>query len=278
MVKIISDSSALFSSKEARTSGFDIAPLSVTINGENFKELDEITTPELINKIDEGGIPKSSQPAVGDFIDLYNKYPEDDIIVITMASGLSGTYNSACLARNLCSNPDKVTVVNSRTLCGPQREMVIKAVQLAKEGADKDTILSAINTQIDNTYSYLIPRDFVFLRRGGRLNPLVAEISKLIKLVPVLTLSKDCSSLVSFTNQRNIAKAINKISAFLDDKNVNENYKFYITHADSLAEAQTVKEYVSAAFPNCDIEILLLSPVFTTQGGPKCIAIQTVLK
>ena len=278
MVKIISDSSTLFSSEEARNAGFDIAPLSVTINGENYKEFDELTTPELIKKISEGGIPKSSQPAVGDFVDLYNKYPEDDIIVITMASGLSGTYNSACLARNLCDNPDKVTVVNSRTLCGPQREMVLKAVRLANEGADKDTILAAVNTQIDNTYSYLIPRDFVFLKRGGRLNPLVAEIGRLINLVPVLTLSKDCTSLVSFTKQRSIAKAVNKIVTFLKDKNIDGKYSFQITHADYLEEAEVVKNYVSAAFPDCDIELMLLSPVFTTQGGPKCIAIQTVLK
>ncbi len=278
MVKIISDSSTLFSSEEARNAGFDTACLSVTINGKNYKEFDELTTPELIKKIAEGGIPKSSQPAVGDFVDLYNKYPEDDIIVITMASGLSGTYNSACLARDLCDNPDKVTVVNSRTLCGPQREMVLKAVKLANEGMDKTAILAAINTQIDNTYSYLIPRDFVFLKRGGRLNPLVAEIGRLINLVPVLTLSKDCNSLVSFTKQRSMAKAVNKISTYIKAKNVNENYKFHITHADCLEDAELVKEYVAAVFPDCDIEVMLLSPVFTTQGGPKCIAIQTVLK
>lgn len=278
MVKIISDSSTLFSSEEARRAGFDIAPLSVTVNGMNFKEYDKLTTPELIKKISKGYIPKSSQPAVGDFVDLYNKYPEDDIIVITMSSGLSGTYNSACLARSLCDNPDNITIVNSRTLCGPQREMVLNAVRLAKAGEDKNTILSAVNTQINNTYSYLIPRDFTFLKRGGRLNPLAAEIGKLINLVPVLTLSKDFTSLVSFTRQRSIAKAVNKIITYLKNKNVNENYSFQITHADSFEEAEIVKNYVYEAFPDCSIDVMLLSPVFTTQGGPKCIAIQTVLK
>lgn len=278
MVRIISDTSTLFSSAQAREEGFDIAPLSVTINGENYKEYDEITTNELIAKIAEGGIPKSSQPAVGDFVDLYNQYPNDDIIVITMASGLSGTYNSACLAKDLCDNPDNVTVVNSRTLCGPQREMVVKAHRLAKEGADKDTILAAVNKQIENTYSYLLPRDFVFLRRGGRLNPLVAEIGRLINLVPALTLSKDCTNLVSFTKQRSMVKAVSKITTYLKDKNINGDFKFHITHADALEYAETAKEYVSEAFPDCDIEIMPLSPAFTTQGGPKCIAIQTVLK
>ena len=199
MIRIISDSSTLCSTEQAKNIGFDIAPLSVTINNENFKEYDELTTDMLINKIKKGGIPKSSQPSAGDFLDLYNKYPDDELIVITMASGISGTYNSACVARNLSSRPEKITVVNSRTLCGPQREMVLKAVRLASQGSDKQTILASLNKQISCTYSYLIPRDFDFLKRGGRLSPLVAEIGKLINLTPVLTLSKESKNLISFT-------------------------------------------------------------------------------
>lgn len=278
MVRIISDSSTLFSTEGANKSGFDIAPLSVTINGKNYKEYDEVSSHDFIKKIYAGEIPKSSQPAVGDFLDLYNKYPDDEIIVITMSEGISGTYNSACLARNMSDNNKRITVVNSRTLCGPQRDMVLKAVSLAHNGSSKDHILSEINRQISATCSYLIPRDFDFLKRGGRLNPLVAELGKLINLIPVLKLSKDSKSLVSFTKQRTLSKAVNKIINDMKEYGVNHSYKIYIADADAKADAEIIKQLICRSFPHTCIESLDLSPVFITQGGPKCISVQAVLK
>ena len=278
MVRIISDSSTLFSKKQARILGIDIAPLSVTINGQNYKEFEEISTKELIEKISAGGIPTSSQPSVGEFLDIYNQYPDDELIVITMADGLSGTYNSACLARNLCGHSQNITVVNSHSLCGPQREMVLKALRLSMDGYNKSQILSDINRQISNTYSFLIPRDFSFLRRGGRLSPLAAKFGSLINLVPVMAANEEGNCLVSFSKQRTFSKAASKISTYLKEQNVDSTYKLYICHAGALQDAKLAAEILSEALSETEIEILLLSPVFTTQGGPKCISIQAVLK
>lgn len=102
MVRIISDTSTLYSTTEARQAGFAVSPLSVTIAGNSYREFDEISADAFVALIREGHMPSSSQPAVGDVAALYEAYPEDEILNIAMADGLSGTYASAVAAAGLC--------------------------------------------------------------------------------------------------------------------------------------------------------------------------------
>ena len=127
MLHIVTDSSTMYSVKEAQAQGFDLAPLSVTINNKTYKEYEEIRTPEFVEIIRQGYLPVSSQPSIGDVLDMYQRQPEGDILNITMADGLSGTYSSACSAKTMMEDQDRVVVWNSRTLCGPHRYMVLAA-------------------------------------------------------------------------------------------------------------------------------------------------------
>ena len=98
MVRIVSDSSTLYSSAQAREAGFTVAPLSVTIAGKSYKELEEIQLEEFVSIIGQGHMPTSSQPALGDVIAMYEACGHDEVINISMADGLSGTYSTAVAA------------------------------------------------------------------------------------------------------------------------------------------------------------------------------------
>lgn len=278
MIRIISDSSTLYSVEEGRKNNIDIAPLSITINNKTYVENEEINTTQLIEIINEGHMPSSSQPAVGEVINLYNKYPEDEIINISMADGLSGTYNSACMAKNMEENPDRIEVINSKTLCVPQRYLVDAAVKLVKLGKSKDEIVSEINRLIDTSKSFLIPKDFDYLIRGGRVSSLMGKIAGAIKLVPVVTIADDAKSLVKFTTARTLKKAVEKICESLKEAGIDKDHKIFISHAGAEDTAADIKKLIADKIEDVDIEIYELGPVFTTQGGPGCVAIQTIKK
>lgn len=278
MIRIVSDSSTLYSIEGAKKNNIDIAPLTVTINNVTYKEYEEIDTEEFIDIINEGHVPISSQPAIGEVVDIYNKYPGDEIINISMADGLSGTYSSACTAKDLAENPENIEVINSKTLCGPHRYIVDVAVKLVEMDKSKEEILKEINDMIETSQSYLIPNDFDYLVRGGRLSSLVGRISSAIKLVPVVTLSEDRTRLVKFTTKRSFSKAIEKICGELINYGVDSNYKIYVSHACKEELADKAKNIILDNINNADIEIKKLGPVFTTQGGPGCIAIQIIRK
>jgi len=278
MIRIVSDSSTLYSIEGAKKNNIDIAPLSVTINNVTYKEYEEIDTEEFIDIINEGHVPISSQPAIGEVVDIYNKYPNDEIINISMGDGLSGTYSSACTAKDLAENPENIEVINSKTLCGPHRYIVDVAIKLVEADKSKEEILKDINDMIETSQSYLIPNDFDYLVRGGRLSSLVGRISSAIKLVPVVTLSEDRTRLVKFTTKRSFSKAIEKICGELISYGVDSNYKIYVSHACKEELADKAKNIILNNINNADIEIKKLGPVFTTQGGPGCIAIQVIRK
>ena len=147
------------------------------------------------------------------------------------------------------------------------------AVELVKEGKTKQEIVDNINNALEDTKSYLIPHDFDFLVRGGRVSALVGKIGSAIKLVPVMTLSEDKQSLVKFATKRTFKKAIKKIVEEMIECGVDSNYKIYITHACKEDLAEEAKNIILNDIENADIDINLLSPVFTTQGGPGCVAI-----
>ena len=278
MIRIISDSSSLYSEKKGQEKNITIASLTVHINGKNYREYEDIETEEFINIINEGHMPTSSQPSIGHVVDMYNQYEEDEIINISMADGLSGTYNSACVARGMAENPERIHVINSETLCGPQNYLVDLAVELVKLGKTKNEIVSEIKKAMEETKSFLIPHDFDYLVRGGRLSPIVGKIGSVIKLVPVMTLAEDKKSLVKFTTKRTLKKAIQKISEEMINNNVDSNYKIYISHACNEKLAKDIKNIILEYIENADIEIKMLGPVFTTQGGPSCISVQYIKK
>ncbi len=273
MVRIVSDTSTLYSSQQAREAGFAVSPLAVTIAGNTYRELDEMTGEQFVEIIAKGHMPASSQPAIGEVMDLYEEYAGEEIINIAMADGLSGTYQSAVAAAEGAEN---ITVVNTTTLCGPHRYMVEKAVELAKEGKSRQEILTALDAMMATDLSFLMPADFDYLRRGGRLSPLVSLVGKTIQLAPVLTQSEDGGQLVMSAVKRSYKQALAHVSGKLAEHGVGKGWHIYITHAVHQARCDEAKAAMEAAFPEARIECYTLTPAFITQGGPACVAIQVI--
>ena len=276
MVRIISDTSTLYSTRQAREAGFAVSPLSVTIAGKSYREFDEISSDEFVAIINEGHMPTSSQPAIGEVTALYEEFAGDQILNIAMAQGLSGTYMSAVAAADLCDNADDITVVNSRTLCGPHRYMVERAVEMAKNGASLDELLAWLNRRMDSARSFLIPADFDYLRRGGRLSPLVSHVGKLAGLAPVMTQTEDGTRLTVASIKRGFKGAVKYCVDTLVKHGVGKGWKICISHAAAPEKAELALQLLTAAMPDAEFEIVPLSPAFITQGGPQCMAIQYV--
>ena len=276
MVRIVSDTSTLYSTAQAREAGFYVSPLSVTIAGENYREFDEISSEEFVAIINQGHMPTSSQPAIGAVTALYEELAGEQILNIAMAAGLSGTYQSAAAAAELCDNCDDITVVNSRTLCGPHRYLVEQAVKMAADGASLEELLAWLNRRMDSAKSFLIPADFDYLRRGGRLSPLVSHVGKLAGLAPVMTQTEDGTRLTVASIKRGLKHAVKYCVEYLQKHGVGRGYKVYISHAAAPEKAELALQMLRTAMPEAEYEIIPLSPAFITQGGPGCIAIQYV--
>lgn len=277
MVQIITDSSTLFTEEEAKKMGIEVLPLCVNIGDLEGRDL-QIDMADFYDRIEKGGIPKSSQPPIGEVMDAYERYPDAEIINIAMADGLSGTYQTACGAREMVENKDNITVINSKTLCGPHRYMVKKAQQMKKAGKTAREIIAWLEKAKESHESFLIPQDFAFLRRGGRLTPMAAKFASTLKLKPIMTQVEEGRRLDKYAIKRNMKQAVGAVIERLKKRGVDARHIIYVSHANALEDAKKVMEQLKEHFIDAEIELLELGAAFVTQGGPKCIAIQYIEK
>ncbi len=277
MVKIITDSSPLYTKEEAEKLGFKAIPLCISIGDWTFRDL-EVDVNDFYKKISEGFFPKSSQPPIGEVIAAYEECPDDEIINIAMADGLSGTYQSACAARESVANKENITVINSRTLCGPHRYIVDFAVKMAKMGKSKDDIIDMVTKLCDSAGSFLLPQDFSYLKRGGRLTPLAATFGGLFHLKPIMKQTPDGKQIEKHSVQRSLSAACTYIINKLNKMNISDDHIIFISHANAIKDAIMMKTSFAKAFPKNELQMYELSHAFITQGGPACIAIQYVKK
>ena len=277
-MKIITDTGALLSPKEGEKIGVDVLPLNVIADKKSYKEYVDVTSQEFLDIVKEGHVPSSSQPSIGETMELFEKYPEEDILVINMADGLSGTYQSTVSAKESVEHSENIHVINSMTLCGPQRYLVEKAVALREQGLDIHHIMKELHKSIACEKSFLIPQDFGFLKRGGRLTPLAATLGGMLKIIPIMTTTKDAKRLEKYAMKKTFKSAVKEIMKAFQELGVNEDFKIYVTHAGVLKQAQDVVKQLQTVFENTVIEMYDLSPVFIAQGGPGCIAVQETRK
>lgn len=276
-MKIIADTATLFAPSEGEAQGLTIVPVCVTINDKTYKDYEEISSEEFLKLIQAGGKPVSSQPALGDLLDVFESCDEE-MLVLTVGDGLSGGYQTALGARSCVEDSDRIHVVNSKTLAGPLRYLAQKAVSLKKRGLDMEKIKAALNVSIESSASFVIPEDFEFLKRSGRLTTITARVGGVLKLLPVLTQTEDKERIKPIAIKRTWKAAVDTIIQRMQALGVNQEYLISVCHAGTYQKAVGVLQQIKASFTKRQTEILQLSPALITHGGPGCIVVQAIKK
>ena len=276
-MKIIADTATLIPPCEGEANGLTVIPVCVAIDGCTYQDYNEISIAEFLEKVNMGGVPTSSQPAIGDMLEQLDG-TDEEILVLTVGDGLSGGYQTALGARNLTSDPDRVHVMDSGTLGGPLRYLAKKAVALKETGVNMEQIKQQLQACIASSMSFVIPEDFEFLKRSGRLAPFTAKVGSKLKLLPVLTQTKDRKRIVPIGIKRSWKAAVDTILQHMEAKQVGSGHLISICHAGVPQRAEQVLRQVRERFVSADIEVLELSPGLTTHGGPGCIVIQAICK
>lgn len=272
-MKLITDTGSLMSQQQAENLDILLLPLQVAVGGKNFRDYFELASDTFVEMIKKS-IPTSSQPAIGEVLAAYERVSE--ALHITMTKGLSATYDSA-LGIIESHNIKHITLFNSKTLAGTQKYLVELAASLV-DHTPVPAIIERMEHCLTQCQSFLIPSDFDFLRRGGRLSPIAATLSGLMKIKPIVTQTEGSLKLEKFGVARTMSQAIDQILDKMIENGVDFRHKVYISHAFNQESAKLAFDKIKARIQNIDIDVLELSPVMITQGGPGCLAIQYILK
>ena len=231
-MKIITNTASLFTQEEGRQLGISIIPVTVSLGGKSLRDYIDISPDEYVKLLHGDEMPVSSQPSVGDMMDQLENIDEE-AIMLTVADGLSGEYSTAMGLRSSLPNKDNIYIINSRSLAGPLRYMARKAAKLKDQGLSAAEIAAQMQLCAQSTISYVIPADFNYLRKSGRINNLTSRIGGALHLLPVLTQSEDRRRISLMTVRRTWKAAVGTIVSSLKDTGVDERCLLSVAYAET---------------------------------------------
>ncbi len=270
-VKIVTDSTVDMPQALANQYNIEIVPLSISINGETYLDRVDISPMEFIEKMKHSSeLPKSSQPAVGQFVEVYDRLGEDgsEVISIHMTRGMSGTVSSAESAAQITKT--KVTVVDSKFISKALSFQVIEAAEMAEKGLGKDEIVKKLDEIRENTYLFVVVDTLENLVKGGRIGRGKALIGSLLNIKPIASLADGVYTPVSKArSQTQIIKYLT--NQFVTDTKGKVIKGVGIVHADALELAIKIKESIQNVTDVENVDIEDTTPVISTHAGPGAI-------
>ena len=204
-VAIVTDSNSGITQAEGKKMGIYVLPMPFYINEELFYEDITLTQEEFYEKLAGDADIKTSQPAPGDVMDMWDKALEeyDEVVHIPMSAGLSSSCETAIM---LSQDYDgKVQVVNNQRISVTMRQSVLDAKMLAEQGKGAEEIKEILEKEKFESSIYIMVDTLEYLKKGGRITPAAAALGTLLKLKPVLQIQGE--KLDAFAKARTVKQA-----------------------------------------------------------------------
>lgn len=272
-ITIVTDSSAQLSPDEIKELDIKVLPLTILIDDKTYIDGENIEKIEFMELMDNAAdLPKTSQPPLGKFVELYDQLGKDgsEVISIHMTESLSGTVNAARQAAQMTET--KVTVIDSGFTDRGLAFQVIEAAKLVKKNIDKTTILNEIETVKENTRLFICVRTLDNLVKGGRVSRVVGAVSSLMNMKLIFELVD--GKLESRVKGRGM-KPINKWNQELKEKlKQTENLaEVSFSHAADFDYISKLKAEFQFAMPDVKMTMDHTGPIIATHTGEGAYAI-----
>lgn len=275
-IKVVTDSTANIADEVLKELDIKQVSLSVNFPDVTYKEI-EVSQEVFYKKLAESPkIPTSAQPSPTDFYNVFKEIVTEghDIIGIFISTGLSGTYNSALIAKQKINEEfpkSKIEIMDSRTTIMAMGYSVIEAAKAARMGQTMESILPLVERACTNSCLYFVPKTLEYLNKGGRINDAAALIGTLLKVKPILTVRE--RKVKVHAKVRTFEKALLKILIDLENnlqsKNISE---VTVHHINNYDEAQYFMDKIKRK-TNVPVIIRPISPVIGLHVGPGTIGI-----
>jgi DegV family protein with EDD domain len=237
-----------------------------------------LTHKQFFQDLRNGETPLTSQPSVEEFYQQFKTIGAEnkDILYICVSTGLSGTENSATIAKNMVLEeyPEmKISIVNILTASLGQGLMVMKAFEMKEMGKSHDEIVTYMEENKQKLNTYMTVDDLHHLKRGGRLSSAAAMIGIVLHIKPILTINNEGKVMTVF-KIKGRKSSINKLAEIVAERIQNpEEQTIAVCHGDCIEEALKLKENIIKLVKVKDVIINYTGPAVGTHGGPGNLAV-----
>ena len=275
MVRIVTDSAADFEPWELEEKNIKAVPLSVIFGEKEYKENIDLTKERFYELLKtEEKMPHTSQPSPQDYLDLIEEAREngDDIIIITISSGLSGTYQSVVATKEL-ADYDRCFVIDSLNGTGGERMSVEYAVRLRDEGKSAEEIVEKVTALRERVVLYTVMDTLEYLHRGGRISSTVYKIGSIAHIKPIMHVSKEGKAEIP-AKTMGTSKGIDFVVKHVEKDMPDENFPFYIMFTENRKNGEILRERLEKIGISVPEErIIPVGAVVGTHIGPGACAV-----
>ncbi len=268
-LQVVIDSTAMVDKEWlAQHENLHVVPLSVRIGEQEWLDT-EISGAELFQRASAAkAMPKTSQPAQGQFIQLFQELTDQgqEVVCIILSGGLSGTAGTARMAAAQV-DPRLIRVIDSGTTAIGLVQMAKAALQAAEAGQSLAEVVRLLDAMVRRTHTVFIPGTLEYLHKGGRIGGAARLFGGILQLRPLLYLQDGKVQVLDKvrTQKRALERAMQDIRALQRPAYVG------VGHVDNPELAAQTAEQVKEAHPESQVEVFSISPVIGAHTGPGLI-------
>ena len=277
---LITDSCSDLPVKYAEDNNIVIMPLSYNFKGKSYQDDfgKSISYKDFYSEVRNGEMPSTSQINPSTFEETFHKYVSQgySLIYIAFSSALSGTHNSACIARDtiLEENPEAdISVIDSKCASLGLGLLVYNACERLKSGVSKEELVNWVENNKLKLNHWFTVDDLHHLKRGGRVSSTSAILGTLLDIKPILIVNKE-GKLIPVAKVKGRKKSIKTLLEALKERIVDpENQVIAISHGDCEEDARFLERLIKESINVKDIIFNYIGPVIGSHSGPGTITV-----
>ena len=247
MIKFLVDTSSDYTVEDAKAGGVELVPLHINFGETNYRDAYDLSKDGFYELLTTSGeFPKTSQPTPQDFVDVFEKAQEngDELICILLSSKLSGTYQSATLAKSIVEY-DNIHLIDSLGATYMLRILAEYGQKLAAEGKGVAEIVEAIENVKSKIKVLAVVDTLEYLCKGGRVSKASAAIGEMAKVKPMITVADGEVAVIGKSLGKN--KAIGGILKALEGCEVDESFPIYSVSTLGTENCEAFEKKLEAA-------------------------------
>ncbi len=269
-VRIVTDSTADIPPEVLEGLPITVVPLLVEIAGAVYRDMVDLTREEFLARLIGGETPKTSQPSIGDFQNVFADWVEQgfDVVSIHLSPKLSGTYNSAVTAARNVST-DHITVIDSGSVSIGLGMLALEAASHVVAGQDATAIADHVRRRRDDVWVVAALETLEYLRRGGRIGPAAAFLGSALQIKPVVQVRD--GEILPLERVRTFRRALDRLLSLTEEQAPFD--RLAVLHLGAHEGAQRMVERLMVMQPGVDILLGQMGTVVGTYGGPGILGI-----
>ena len=253
--------------------GMYMLPLTINYEDRTYHDRVDITSEEVMERL-ETEIPKTSLPSMGDTHALLRRIYDDGfrkVLIITISSGLSGTFNMMRLVAEEIDDMD-IRLIDTKNIGIGAGVTAIRAAELIEEGKSLDEIEDTLNRLIIRTKVFFCVDTLKYLQKGGRIGLVTAAVGTLLGIRPVISCNED-GVYYTVHKARGAKAAVETSMKYLADiADGCEKFRVLVAHVGQPERAEKIADALKSRL-NCEVIVAPISPALAVHTGPGLLGV-----